>query len=913
MDQNQINNSQGSPAQQPQGSGQPQQPAAAPIQQTVQNAPSDAGAQPAQPQQKKKIKKPLIIAIVAALVCSGTGGFFLYRHFADDDSGSGRRKGSKKDDNSLEELMDLTDYDADTEEQTTENIYDDGPEESEASQLGISYDENGDFQMFSGTFDEKVSEDYEALEFIDSYADQIGIEDAFDELSFVSETTFEDCTFYKFQQVYDDVPVYGNQLIVSVDKDGIVDSVSGGYTPVDISTDPSIDQEEAEKIAKEHIGGEAEIISSELTIRPYTDSGSAKLTYDIRVFGETEYSELFIDADSGDIITENDLTDKALETVNANFDGRIYKVDLEESLGGLVADYKVMDYKRNISVSDASNHSYFGPAIKAKIRFDILNGLPYDPVMCVKKDEVLSDGSMIISAVPNTSSMEELLDEKDPTENKEVTEIAIKALSTLQNAYDYYDNVLGWKSIDGKGMPLWIFAAVHNSDPEAQDFDMLKPTEEYFPNSAFIGGTNTFLFGGINNKPVSGPGITGHEFTHGVVDNTAHISDDPKPKSINEGYADVMGSIISGDWLFIKNEMSSDIPNIEYHIRNAIDPVKNFNPDKVGGEYYLEDPHDEHVNATIVSHSAYLMSENGLSNEKIAKIFLNSLFRLSSYPDFEETAHALLYSSVELGYTREESKMVAKALRSTRMLPPTGKLTLTVHCGSHLIPDAVVTVNGEEVGRTDEDGNIVIDYDPENFVGTLINVKADGFRDLSFIAMAIFDEERTDCNLAVADDFGSVHSSNAPVSDDSTGEKVKVTIVQMAADGTSEHSKQKAQEYYVQKGSKISLKKLVDELNKAMSKLKGSKLDEIMDLKITTDGSKIYFDTGYVPVEMSYVIYGTDEVFDFSKPVTEDVVIEPKVGIGLSGFGFGDESFNMDDMQDLADTLDGMFNGGGKN
>lgn len=882
-----------------------------------QNTSAEQTAAAAQGQEtpKKKNKKPIIIAAVIAAIALIVGGILLFKHLSDNDSGS-KKKDRKKTDSSAmdDEKLDLTDYDFNGEETTEENIYTDGPEESVATQLGVSYDDNGDFQALGGNFDTEVLSEYDALDFLNEYSDQIGISDVYDELELLNERTFNDITYYKFQQMLDDVPVYGNQLIVSVNKDGIVSSVSGGYSPVDVDTDPSIDQTEAENIAKEHIDGESEIISSELIIRPYTDIDSANLMYDIRILGETEYSELFIDADSGDIITENDLADKSFETVNANFDGRIYKVDLDKSLGGSVGDYLVMDSKRDISVSDASGRSIVGPTIQSSLRLDIFNGLQYDPVMCVQKDDVLPDGSMVLSALPNPvnpASAGDVPVKKDPAENKVVTEIAIKALSTIQNAYDYYDNVLGWKSIDGKGMPLWIFAGVHNYDPNAKDLELLDPTEEYYPNSSFMGGTNTFLFGAINNKPISGLGITGHEFTHGVVYNTAQISDDPKPSSINEGYADVMGAIISGDWLFIKKEAPSDMPNFEYNIRNPIDPNKNFNPDKVGGTYYLEEPKDEHVNATIVSHSAYLMSENGLSNEKIANIFLNSLFRLSSYPDFEETAHALLYSSVELGYTREESKMVAKALRSTNMLPPTGKLTLTVHCGSHSIPDAVVTVNGEEAGRTDENGNIVIDYDPENFVGTLITVKAEGFRDLSFIALAIFDDEKTDCNLAVADDFGASHGSDAPISDGSKGEKVKVTIMDMAYDNSNSHAKPKGQDYYVLKGSRISLYKLVDAMKEGMDKVKDKdpELGALMG-DISTDGTKIYFNTGYMPVELTYHIYGTDEVFDFSKPITEDVVIEPVVGIG--DFGLGDFSFNGEDLNDLADQLDSMFNGGGK-
>jgi Zn-dependent metalloprotease len=920
MDQNKINNSQGSPAQQPQGSGQPQQPAAAPIQQTVQNAPSDAGAQPAQPQQKKRIKKPLIIAIVAALVCSGTGGFFLYRHFADDDSGSGRRKGSKKDDNSLEELMDLTDYDADTEEQTTENIYVDGPEESEMSQLSLGFDDNGGFQVLSGSFDTKISEEYEALEFIDSYAEQIGIEDAYDELSYISENTIDDCTYYKFQQVYDDVPVYGNELIVSVNKDGIVDSVSGGYTPVDIDTDPSIDQEEAEEIVSKHLGGEAKIIENELCILPDSELYSESLAYAIRAIGDEKAAELLIDANSGEIIDENPLYSSLVEGMDVEIDGSVYHVELEKRE---LVGYNLYDPNRNITVTDADSAS-FSTAMVTNVLFG-----GFEPLAAIKVPGG-ENGNVKLYVYPKldyTELIEPLgvpgiIELPDPM----LPDYTVGSMSSIQNAYDYYDNKFGWKSIDGQGKALNIIVGVNDTlfhetyeetDKTIIDLyhfiKLLIPSWREYHNACYVGGTDLFMISELGGQALVGKGTLGHEYTHGVMDNVAHLKSNVYAKTVDEGYADVMGSLISGDWEFLVNEVSKKWAGYDTNVRSAIDPNKYHAPAILGDSKFDASWSDEHNNPTIISHTAYLMNQKGLSEDKIGEVFFHSMFRLTSNPDFEKAAIAVIKTAHVLGYSQEEQQAVAKSFIETKMLDPSGKVSVNVHCGKHIVPYATITVNGKEVGTTDEEGNLTFDFDPEWAGGAELSAEADGFKKLDNIIYFMLDDESIDINLAVADDFGSAHGSDAPISDGSTGEKVKVTIVQMAADGTSEHSKQKAQDYYVQKGSRISLKKLVEELNKAMSKLKGSKLDEIMDINITTDGNKIYFDTGYMPVEMSYVIYGTDEEFDFSKPVMEDVVIEPRVGVNFSGLGFGDESFNMDDMQDLADALDGMFNGGGKN
>ena len=74
---------------------------------------------------------------------------------------------------------------------------------------------------------------------------------------------------------------------------------------------------------------------------------------------------------------------------------------------------------------------------------------------------------------------------------------------------------------------------------------------------------------------------------------------------------------------------------------------------------------------------------------------------------------------------------------------------------------------------------------------------------------------------------------------------------------------------------------------------------------ITTDGKKIYMNAGYFPVELAYCRYGTDEVFDFTKPIYKDVVLESRTS--FAGMAIGGN-----DMQELADELDQMFNDGGK-
>ena len=112
---------------------------------------------------------------------------------------------------------------------------------------------------------------------------------------------------------------------------------------------------------------------------------------------------------------------------------------------------------------------------------------------------------------------------------------------------------------------------------------------------------------------------------------------------------------------------------------------------------------------------------------------------------------------------------------------------------------------------------------------------------------------------------------------------VKVTILDMTAESPADEDK--VDVYYLEKGSTIDLEDLVDSIGM---------------IGITTDGTKLYFANDYIPVELTYRIYGTEEVFDFSQPINEDVVIEPVVGMDGS-------YFNMQDLEDIKESFDSLF------
>lgn len=830
MEQNSVNNAQ----QPPQGQVNVNNNTQVPFQNQVQpqyqyqNPVYNTVAQPVK--KKKKLFLPVFLIGIVIVIGLVIGDIFLLKHFID------ARK-DKKD--SLQ-----------------------GPSSSSLTQ--ISHDENGDFQFLSGSFDETVNSQEEALEFISKHSWDMGIKDAYAELTFVEGNKYKGISYYRFQQVLNDVPVYGNVIIVTVNTDGKVERINGTYTQVDISTTPSKTLDEAEAVAKELSGDDPRILSSELTVIPHSESGSAKLVYDISVTGSEKSVQLILDADNCEIVSENNLIAAETEVVDVNVYDTIYTVELEKNaIGG----YLFSDPKRDIYVSDGRLVSFESAAVTK----GILGGS--SPISAIKTGENPDGSISLLAGAFGTGNF-----------GKKLTEYSVGSLSSVQNAYDYYNYQFGWKSFDGiGGMPLRIIVEPCDSltpqnNPTDTALDILKDLGWFVPNgetwvgAGYIKKSNVILVGAIEDVPLFGKGVLGHEYTHGVFHNIVHPKDGVEVATVNEGYADTIGSIIARDWDFSANEFPSDWDQYDYQVRSATNPTAYGNPEMVGGENYkpfTEKKVDEHLNATIISHTAYLMTQKGMFDDEVAELFFNSMFNLTPNTNFNQAAVSLLFSANSLGYSDEQKLAVREAMFETKLFTPEGKTSIYVHSGNKALAKSTIMINGNKVGQTDKDGKLVLDFDPKWFGEVKIKAKHDGYDSVTQNIIYAGNRLELDFDLSRTDPNRKYEG------------RVKVTILDM----TEPESREKAKVYYLDKGSKIDLNDLVGKL-------------KVFGVK--TDGTKLYFENEHVPVDLSYRIYGTRETFDFDEPILEDVVIEPIVGIGEDGFTF-------QDFKDIKEGLEGLF------
>ena len=102
-----------------------------------------------------------------------------------------------------------------------------------------------------------------AMEVIETHRDLFKLKDPWFELG-LSEVVEDNLgnNHVMFQQQYDGVPVWGQELVVHLDPGGLMSSINGRYVPTPgftLSTEPAVQAKEAMQTATDHLGQRVEV------------------------------------------------------------------------------------------------------------------------------------------------------------------------------------------------------------------------------------------------------------------------------------------------------------------------------------------------------------------------------------------------------------------------------------------------------------------------------------------------------------------------------------------------------------------------------------------------------------------------------------------------------------------------------
>lgn len=466
----------------------------------------------------------------------------------------------------------------------------------------------------------KVENENDAINSLNDVKELLNIDNPESNLKVLKINKSDDLTSYKLQQVHNDIPLYGREVVVVTDKEGNTSSVNGNFlNDVNIDTNAKLSKDDANKYAKSAYGTDAKINNDELVIYSLNNV-KPTLCWKVSVSGTKDGKQYaldsFIDAANGNVINEVSLLAREkVEASGKDLKGQLRTFNVNKRNSGWYGTrYELNDTVRNIKIYSANNS----------------NNIP---------------GTLISNR-----------------NNKWTDSTAISAMVNLGTVYDFYLNNFNRNSYDNNHAE--IVATVHYNESyysNGYDNAFWSPQDKQF---VFGDGDQMFT-------PLTGAlDVTAHEFTHAIIERTANLEYQCESGALNEAYADILGNIIEGknddQWLLGEDIMK----NGDAGLRNMSNPEAFSQPSKVGGKYYVNptNPNDYndyggvHTNSGIINHAAYLMWKNGIYDKtRLARLFYNSLFIMNSTSDFKDCRHAVVNAAKNMNMSSQEINIVNNA------------------------------------------------------------------------------------------------------------------------------------------------------------------------------------------------------------------------------------------------------------
>ncbi|GGB10864.1 peptidase M4 family protein [Macrococcus hajekii] len=215
--------------------------------------------------------------------------------------------------------------------------------------------------------------------------------------------------------------------------------------------------------------------------------------------------------------------------------------------------------------------------------------------------------------------------------------------------YDYYKNVHGRDSYDGRGAD--IYSVVHYG---------------YNYNNAFWNGEAMFYGDGDGRtfSSLSGANdVIAHELTHAVTEYTAGLVYENQPGALNESFSDVFGYFVDPDFLMGEDVYTPGVSGDA--LRSMSNPEQYDQPSHMRDFQYL--PNTEqgdnggvHINSGIPN-KAFYNTVTVMDKSKAEKIYYRALtYYLTPNASFSDAKAALVQSAQDL-YGSADANIVANA------------------------------------------------------------------------------------------------------------------------------------------------------------------------------------------------------------------------------------------------------------
>ena len=492
--------------------------------------------------------------------------------------------------------------------------------------LEVRWSEMGSVARLRGRFTEEEDGETVAIaqSFLASNKALFGITDPPREIVLANVNTDRQGNHHiRFQQMVSGVPVFGRQIIVHVDTQGVVTGTSGYFHPEPkVSAVPKQKPDAAIAIAARHEKGNKLWMNNPPLLTVLFRENAAYLCWQVTMEGTDKDLrgatvpakwEYFIDAVTGEVIW------------------RYNNLQWHSQTTGTGTGH----YSGTVTINTVHNHT--ANAYELEDRW-----LPTTARLYTHD----------AGATGNPVS-------QDPDNNwsSAAQGAEVDCHYYTRQVYDYYLMNHGRNSYDDLGADLHSWAHYGTNI-----------------NNAYWDGTRVKIGDGdgVTYASFSCLDILAHEWTHAVTENTAGLVYTGESGAINESMSDVFACLIEGNWLFgednwlgttapASRNLSDPTNGGQYDPNNAITSVLDgHQPDHTNDQYTgILDNGGVHINSGIANKVAYLIAVGGthrsiricegLGNEVVGRIYYNALANhLTSGSQFQDLRDAIMDSLQDL-------------------------------------------------------------------------------------------------------------------------------------------------------------------------------------------------------------------------------------------------------------------------
>ena len=498
----------------------------------------------------------------------------------------------------------------------------------------------------------------DALAAIEDVSEVIGIKNVNEEFSDCNRNNVLGNCYYRFEQKYKNIPVYGRNLSVSADCAGNCLMITGNYLSFDsIDMQVIFSDESAEKLLQDSYENITSIYNNGLTIYSLDDVVPEQ-AWSFYVISSGEMKNVFISTVSGKVLAEIPMT----YTEKADCFGK----DVNDNIRHFIAEkegntYILQDNTRGISVYDAHKSTVEKEGVIVasngkKFHIDkdgqnlvdeagnvvTVSGENYSLVIQdASGNQIGTNGwfDLVLTAKNIFTNITPVTSRKIDWSNKK----AVTLMADISAIYDFWYENFDRVGFDGKnGKVKAVYDDFKNLGKEG--LYLLGDTEN--ADSQSIDGLTVLCFGIDNSLSTD---TIGHEYMHSVEKSISNMNYKSESGALMEAYSDIFGEIME-DWID-DNQLNNSCDWI-HGSRNIINPSLISYPVTYQGSNWVNtadtgkknDHGGVHKNSTVISHAAYLMwtgiggnpAFESLGTKDLAELFYSSLFALPSNCTFAQ-------------------------------------------------------------------------------------------------------------------------------------------------------------------------------------------------------------------------------------------------------------------------------------